>query len=102
MRRPGEGQQVVLADRMEIDVADDHHLAVVIAGHGGKQLGGVGGTDTREDLFVHLGDAARRVDQPEALRIFPDAFEEEPDAPLYLVVVHVWAGASADVRSSRG
>ena len=37
--RPGEGQQVVLAEGVEGDVLDDHHLAVVDLEDGVTQAG---------------------------------------------------------------
>jgi len=94
---------VVFADRVEVDVADDHHLAVMVAVHRHQQLGRVRGADAREDVLVHVGHAARRTDESGALGIFADAFEDEAYALLYLVAIHeCLAGAPGDVRSSRG
>ena len=100
---PRERQQVVLADRVEVDVADDHHLAMMVAGHGHQQLGRVRGADAREDVRVHVGHAARRTDESGAPRVLADAFEDEAYALLYLVAIHeCLAEAPGDVRWSRG
>ncbi|MNE52576.1 hypothetical protein D3C80_1472520 [compost metagenome] len=70
-----EGQQVVFAQRIQLDVLDQHHLAVV-------------GAEQRvvDDLFqrqfvavaevLHgLGRAFRGVQQPFALRVFAETLE---------------------------
>jgi hypothetical protein len=36
----------------------------------------------REDLGIHLGDAARRVRQSLTARIFTDSLDDQTDSPL--------------------
>ena len=84
---PEEGDEVVLAHGMEVDVAHQHHLLMAVRGHGHDYRGqvvGVGG----DDLAEHVGHATGRADQALALRVFPDPLEKQTDGLLDLVAVH--------------
>ena len=73
-----ERQQVVLAQAVEVDVLDDHHLAVI----DGEQrvvedFVDVHVVAAREEL-EGLFDALRGVEQPFAARIFSELGKELP------------------------
>ena len=75
VRAPVERNEVVLADRVQRDVAHEHHLVVVglerddeMARRILRQAGA--------DLRVHLGDARRRAQQAVAVGIFADRGED--------------------------
>ena len=78
-----ERHEMVLADRVERDVAHEHHLLMALVEGHAEVLGRVL-ADAGEDLRVHVGDAARRVEQPLALRVLPDALEDQANALLIL------------------
>ncbi len=75
MRLADEGQQVVFAQRVQLDVLDDHHFIVV----GGEQ----GAVDdflqaalvTAAQVLHGLGGARWRIPQPLALGVFAEAGE---------------------------
>ena len=86
-RGPEERQQVVLAERVERDVLDDDHLAVVdIEDRVVDQPLGIdvvaGG-----QLGVHPVDALRRSDQALAVGVLADLLEDPPDGRLDTTVV---------------
>ena len=90
---------MMLADRVEGDVFDEHHLAMMVTGHGHEDVAVVC-AEAGEDVFVHLGDPARRAEQPGALGIFADALEDESNPGLDLGVIH--AAGRRRLRWSRG
>ena len=101
VRAPVERQQMVLADRVEVDVLDEHHLAMVVSGDRREQLRRVGRADAGEDVDVHVGDPLRRLLQPRTVRVLADAFKDEAYAGLYLLAVQV-AGAVAGCQVASG
>ena len=103
VRAAHERHQMVLAHRVQRDVADKHHLLVgLVEGHA-EVLGGVL-AQAREDLFVHVGDAARSIDQPLTLGVFADALQDQADAGFDLLAIHVASSRSlgAEYRRSAG
>ena len=70
-----ERQQVVLADRLQADVAQDDHLLVLLVEAALEQRAGVL-AQAAEDLGVHLGDPLRRPPQPFAGRVLADRREQ--------------------------
>src|SRR5262249_47031865 len=72
---PVERNEVVLAVAGERDVAHHHHL-VVIGLEGGRDVTARVLTQAAEDLLVHVGDAARRVLEPIAIRVLADRLED--------------------------
>ena len=63
--RADERQQVMLAHRVEGDVAHQHHLVVMVVLHGHEKLAGIG-LEAEEDVVPHVGDPPRRVTQTRA------------------------------------
>ncbi len=99
---PDEGREVVLAERGEVNVFDDHHLVVLVAGQGHDVLVRVF-AHPRGQLGVHLRDAPRGLLQAGPLRVFADAFEDEADAPRDLLKIDSARGtATAFSTSSSG
>src|SRR5262245_34483886 len=70
-----ERDEVVLAEAGERDVAHHHHLVVVGLERRGDVTAGVL-AQPAEDLLVHVRDAARRVAEPVAIRVFTDRFQD--------------------------
>ena len=101
VRAPVERQQMVLANRVEVDVLDEHHLAMVVSGDRREQLRRVGRADAGEDVDVHVGDPLRGLLQPRTVRVLADAFKDEAYAGLYLLAVQV-AGAVAGCQVASG
>ena len=76
-------QQVMLAQAVEVDVLDDHHLVIIdseqcVVEHRVD----VGGVAARQEL-QRLLDALRRVEQPLAGRIFAELGEQPPNDILH-------------------
>ena len=78
----------MLAHRIEGDVAHQHHFLVVLVERRLEVLGRIL-RQACEHLFVHLGDAFRRLEKPFAIGILPDAFQDEPHACFDFFSVHV-------------
>src|SRR5207237_5093274 len=71
VRAPVERNEVVLADRVERDVADEDHL-VVVGFERDDEVARRILREPREDFGVHLGDARGRTHQTVAVGVFPD------------------------------
>lgn len=78
MRDTVEGQQVVLAGAVDLDVADQDHLVVSHVEGAAQDLGGIL-TQAGEDLGVRAGHPVRCVEQPFAVGILPDREEQLTD-----------------------
>ena len=92
MRATEEGQQVVLTQRIELDVPHDDHLVVIdLVASAVDQRVGIGPIAGGE-LVVHPRDACRCPSEPGTLRILADLRQKRPDRSLDLVagshVVH--------------
>ena len=78
-----ERQQVVLAQAVEVDVLDDHHLAVIDGEQGVvEDLVDVHVVAARQEL-ERLFDALRRIQQSLTARIFSELGQELPDERLH-------------------
>ena len=86
MRLPGERDQVVLAERLQRDVADHDQLVVVGAFHHRDELRGVL-ADPGERLLVHAGDARGRFPQAAPVGVLTDPFKDQAYAFLDLLGV---------------
>ena len=80
---PGERDQVVLAERLQRDVADHDHLVVVGALDHRDELRGVL-ADPGERLLVHPGHAGGRLPQSAAVGVLADPLEDQAYAFLDL------------------
>jgi hypothetical protein len=69
----------VLAQREELDVADDPHLVVVDVEGGLVEERVRIGVISLGQLDVHAPDAVRRSDQADTIRVLPQLHEEGPD-----------------------
>ena len=80
-------QQVVLAQAVEVDVLDDHHLAVVDGEQGIVEHG----VDVRvvpaRQKPERLLDPYRRPDQPLSIRVFAELHEEPRDEIFHMFIV---------------
>ena len=81
-----EGHQVVLAERVEGDVAHQDHLLVGVGPDGHDQGGQVLGLG-EDELLVHLGHPARRLEQALAVGVLADPLEEKAGGLLDLGLV---------------
>ena len=72
---PGERNEMVLAHAGHGDVAHHDHLVVVGLERDREVVRRVL-VDPGEDLLVHVRDARRRADEPVAIRVFADGFED--------------------------
>ena len=86
MGHAANGSRVMLADRVEVDVANDDHLAMVIAVHSDQQLGGIGAPMPKKMSlsFVRLGHATAL----RTLGVFADCLEDQAVPLLYLGAIH--------------
>ena len=77
MRHAVERQQVVHAQRLERDVADQHELVVALVGKDGRaELG------RRQELGERGGDPARRVEQIGCVGVGADRAQQVPRGSL--------------------
>ncbi|GAB7041599.1 hypothetical protein JCM9533A_54490 [Catenuloplanes niger JCM 9533] len=81
MRHAAERQQVVLAERHHVDVADQHQLVVVGLERGGEHRAGVD-AQAGEQFGVGTGDAGGGLLQPVPLRVLAERDEDLPDRGL--------------------
>src|SRR5690606_31718025 len=81
-----EGQQVMLADRVEGDVPNDHHLFVADIEED-ADLVFEAAPDTREHLTVGRRDPAGRVLESRPLGVFTDRFQDHAYRGFDLAVV---------------
>ena len=88
MGDPGEGHEVVLAHRPQLDVAHQHHLVVPDVEGGGEHVLGTL-AQTRRQLGVGPGDARRGVVQALPLRVLTDREEQLADGGLGARVVEL-------------
>src|SRR5215831_12834618 len=78
MRKPGEWQQVVLAQRIDRYVFDDDHLVVGLGRNHVDQLARVL-VQSGANLFVHKSDASWSALEPWTARVLAYSLEYEPD-----------------------
>ncbi|GAB7049582.1 hypothetical protein JCM9534A_47080 [Catenuloplanes indicus JCM 9534] len=81
MRDAAERQQVVLAERHHVDVADQHQLVVVGLERGGEHRAGVD-PKAGEQFGVGAGDSGRGLLQPVPFRVLAERDEDLPDRVL--------------------
>ena len=85
---PEEGQQMMLAQAVEVDVLDDHHLAVV----DGEQRVVDHGVDVRiisaRQKLERLGDPVRRAQQALTGRVFAHLRQHQLDRLANALLVH--------------
>ena len=87
-------QQMVLAQAVEIDILDDHHLAIIDREQRVVQyLIDVGAVSTGQKP-VRLLDAPGRVEQPLAGRILAHLGEQTPDQLLHRSILYLDCGRS--------
>ena len=82
-----ERHQVMLAHGVEIDVAHKHHFAAVLIERGGEMHSRVF-RQAGEHLFVHTGNACRRLLQTLAVGILAHAFQNHANAGFDLCSIH--------------
>src|SRR5262245_13611645 len=83
----------MLAETVEVDVAHDHHLVILDGEERAvDDLVEVGVVSAREELH-RLGDAARRLAQPLAIRILAEFFQQTTDRVLHGGIVPPGCGA---------
>src|SRR5436190_24267029 len=78
---------MVFAKTVERDVRQYDHLLVVFF-EARRQLADRVNLQAREHFLVHIGDAARGICKPLALRVFSDGFENLCNGCDYLLTVH--------------
>ena len=76
-----EGKEVVLADAVEGDVADEHDL-VVFFGEGLAEMHLRVGVQPAEHLGIHAGHAGRRFQQALAIGIFTHSQQDLANGPF--------------------
>ncbi len=87
VRPPEKRRQVVLAHAVEGDVAHQHNLAVaLIKGH--VEMARRVLFQAPEHFLVHAGHARGRFQQPLAIGVFPDTFQNQAHACFNLRCIH--------------
>ena len=111
VRAAVERDEVVLAERVQRDVAHQHHLVVIGLERDDEMARGIF-VQTAADLGVHLGDPLRRAQQPVAVGVLADREEDlahglldprEVDARVFTVAdvgAHVNLCSIAPVNSA--
>src|SRR6266852_4139658 len=85
---PMEWQKMMFTQRCEGDVShNDHLMVVLIIETCFKQLTGIL-CQAGKKLFVHLGDAPRRADQPLARGVFANRIDNHANGLLDALLVH--------------
>ena len=79
---------MMLAHRVERDVAHEHHLLVMLVERLAEMLGGIL-LHAREHLLVHARHARGRLDEPVAVGILPDPLQDHPHALFDLLKIHL-------------
>ena len=83
-------KQVVLAQRVELNIALDDHIVGVDGKRRGQMLR-CRLVHASTYFSIHAPHALRRLEQPFALNIFPHALEQKANSLLdFLLVDHVW------------
>lgn len=82
-----ERHQMVLAHGIERDIVHDDHLVVMLVEERLEMDGRVL-VQAAEAFLVHTSHAGRRFQKPFAVRVFPNAFQDQANALLDLVQVH--------------
>src|SRR3990172_133370 len=77
-----EREEVVLAERVELDVLDDHHLGVLDLEDGAVEESIRIDVVTGQELAVHPVDATGGLEQPRAVRILADLAQDLADGLL--------------------
>jgi hypothetical protein len=81
VRLAREREQVVLAQRVELDVAQQHDLVIALVEDGLQVAAGVV-LEARHQLAVRPGDPVGRLEQAFAIGIFADGDKDFPHGPL--------------------
>jgi hypothetical protein len=79
---------VVLAHAAELDIADEQDFVVDLR-KGDFEMAGWVDMEAREHLSVHLGDAPGGFDEPGAIRVFADGFQDGANGVFDGGQVHV-------------
>jgi tetratricopeptide (TPR) repeat protein len=72
-----ERQQVVLAEAVEVDVLDDHHLVIIDGEQRAVETASMSASVAARQEAQRLLDALRRVEQPLARRVLPELPETQ-------------------------
>ena len=87
VRAPEERSQMVLAHAVEGNVAHEHDfLVALVEGH--VEMPRRVLFQAAQHFLVHTGHARRRLPQPLALGVFPDAFQNQADACFDFRCIH--------------
>jgi hypothetical protein len=96
-----EREQVMLAQTVEVDVLDDHHLAIIDGKQGAVDHGIDVGLVAAGQELQRLLHASRRTNEPLAVRILSQLHEQLPYERFHRRIVHRAFCARRRARSRR-